>query len=199
MRGPNAKEEMREGAGGCGDPDRPDARGQRRDIVWRNVVLMSLLHLGAVYALLLIPKAQPLTLLWGKSPHPDRGAPRPRALHPRGLRGLRLQGTRKVGAQGSPTRGGRSRDPAPGDTAGVEAPLRVPGLPASWGAEFRTGKGMEGWSELYLGGRAPSEAGRWVTCSSLHKAPASRTPVLLRGPRSFWASQTPPSQSPAGL
>ncbi|XP_036427848.1 acyl-CoA desaturase [Colossoma macropomum] len=33
-------------------------------IVWRNVVLMSLLHLGAVYALFLIPSASPLTLLW---------------------------------------------------------------------------------------------------------------------------------------
>ncbi|XP_067153159.1 stearoyl-CoA desaturase 5 [Apteryx mantelli] len=33
-------------------------------IVWRNVVLMGLLHLGAVYALSLVPRAQLLTLLW---------------------------------------------------------------------------------------------------------------------------------------
>lgn len=122
MRGPNAKEEMRaglEGAGGCGGPDRPDARGQRRDIVWRNVVLMSLLHLGAVYALLLIPKAHPLTLLWGKSPppHPDRGAPRPRALDPRDLRGLRLQRTRTVGAPGSPTSASHAGREKPGPRA----------------------------------------------------------------------------------
>ncbi|XP_029454817.1 stearoyl-CoA desaturase 5 [Rhinatrema bivittatum] len=38
--------------------------GYRQEIVWRNVILMTLLHLGAVYALLLIPKAQLLTLLW---------------------------------------------------------------------------------------------------------------------------------------
>lgn len=35
-------------------------------IVWRNVVLMGLLHLGAVYALSLVPRAQLLTLLWGE-------------------------------------------------------------------------------------------------------------------------------------
>nr|AKA66436.1 stearoyl-CoA desaturase-1 [Larimichthys crocea]AKA66437.1 stearoyl-CoA desaturase-1 [Larimichthys crocea] len=34
-------------------------------IVWRNVILMSLLHLGALYGLTLIPSASPLTLLWG--------------------------------------------------------------------------------------------------------------------------------------
>ncbi|KAL7869653.1 hypothetical protein AOLI_G00136410 [Acnodon oligacanthus] len=33
-------------------------------IVWRNVVLMSLLHLGAVYGLFLVSSASPLTLLW---------------------------------------------------------------------------------------------------------------------------------------
>ncbi|XP_036237596.1 stearoyl-CoA desaturase 5 [Molothrus aeneus] len=33
-------------------------------IVWRNVVLMGLLHLGAVYALSLVPRAHILTLLW---------------------------------------------------------------------------------------------------------------------------------------
>lgn len=35
-------------------------------IVWRNVVLMSLLHIGAAYGVLLIPSASPLTLLWCK-------------------------------------------------------------------------------------------------------------------------------------
>ncbi|KAM3592411.1 uncharacterized protein V6R79_018208 [Siganus canaliculatus] len=35
-----------------------------RIIVWRNVFLMSFLHIGAVYALFLVPSASPLTLLW---------------------------------------------------------------------------------------------------------------------------------------
>ncbi|XP_075462439.1 stearoyl-CoA desaturase 5 [Ascaphus truei] len=34
------------------------------EIVWRNVILMTLLHIGAVYSLALIPQAQILTLLW---------------------------------------------------------------------------------------------------------------------------------------
>lgn len=34
-------------------------------IVWRNVVLMTLLHIGAVYGLTLIPSAKASTLLWG--------------------------------------------------------------------------------------------------------------------------------------
>lgn len=33
-------------------------------IVWRNVILMTLLHLSAVYAIFLIPSASALTLLW---------------------------------------------------------------------------------------------------------------------------------------
>ncbi|XP_042668397.1 stearoyl-CoA desaturase 5 [Centrocercus urophasianus] len=40
------------------------AAGGGQAIVWRNVVLMGLLHLGAVYALSLVPRAQLLTLLW---------------------------------------------------------------------------------------------------------------------------------------
>lgn len=40
--------------------------GGGQAIVWRNVVLMGLLHLGAVYALSLVPRAQLLTLLWGE-------------------------------------------------------------------------------------------------------------------------------------
>lgn len=39
---------------------------ERRQIVWRNVILMALLHIGAVYSLLLIPKAHLYTLIWGK-------------------------------------------------------------------------------------------------------------------------------------
>lgn len=34
-------------------------------IVWRNVILMLLLHVSAVYSLILIPKAHPLTWVWG--------------------------------------------------------------------------------------------------------------------------------------
>ncbi|KAM9133536.1 stearoyl-CoA desaturase [Pangshura tecta] len=33
--------------------------------VWRNIVLMSLLHLGGLYGLWLIPAAKPITLAWG--------------------------------------------------------------------------------------------------------------------------------------
>ncbi|XP_050816227.1 stearoyl-CoA desaturase [Gopherus flavomarginatus] len=33
--------------------------------VWRNIILMSLLHLGALYGLWLIPAAKPVTLAWG--------------------------------------------------------------------------------------------------------------------------------------
>lgn len=37
-----------------------------RIIVWKNVILMTLLHIGAVYGVFLIPSASPLTLLWCK-------------------------------------------------------------------------------------------------------------------------------------
>lgn len=37
-----------------------------RIIVWKNVILMTLLHIGAVYAMFLIPSASSLTLLWCK-------------------------------------------------------------------------------------------------------------------------------------
>lgn len=37
-----------------------------RIIVWKNVVLMTLLHIGALYGVFLIPSASPLTLLWCK-------------------------------------------------------------------------------------------------------------------------------------
>lgn len=87
-----AKEEIRVGfgvegsEGGGGGREKPGARGQRQDIAWRNVFLMSLLHLGAVYSLALIPKAQPLTLLWGKSRRPPC-APGTEARRRRGARG----------------------------------------------------------------------------------------------------------------
>ncbi|XP_078453810.1 acyl-CoA desaturase-like [Lampetra fluviatilis] len=35
-----------------------------RRVVWRNVILMSLLHLGALYGLLLLPVAHPITWAW---------------------------------------------------------------------------------------------------------------------------------------
>ncbi|XP_057403030.1 phosphatidate cytidylyltransferase 1 isoform X1 [Balaenoptera acutorostrata] len=57
-----AKEEIRVGFGVEGSEG--GGGGRRQDIAWRTVFLMSLLHLGAVYSLALIPKAQPLTLLW---------------------------------------------------------------------------------------------------------------------------------------
>nr|KAF6502458.1 stearoyl-CoA desaturase 5 [Molossus molossus] len=63
----NATEESRAGVEDSedgGGQKRPGAREQRQNIVWRNVVLMSLLHLAAVYSLVLIPKAKPLTLFW---------------------------------------------------------------------------------------------------------------------------------------
>ncbi|XP_032190629.1 stearoyl-CoA desaturase 5 [Mustela erminea] len=41
-----------------------EGQGARRRIVWRNVVLLGLLHAAALYALALVPAARPLTLLW---------------------------------------------------------------------------------------------------------------------------------------
>lgn len=38
-----------------------------RRIVWRNIILMSMLHVGAVYGLWFIPSAKPATLVWGKT------------------------------------------------------------------------------------------------------------------------------------
>lgn len=35
-----------------------------RTVVWKNVILMSLLHIGAIYALLLVPSAAFMTLAW---------------------------------------------------------------------------------------------------------------------------------------
>lgn len=35
-------------------------------LVWRNIILMSLLHIGALYGLVLLPSASWLTVAWGK-------------------------------------------------------------------------------------------------------------------------------------
>lgn len=37
-----------------------------RILVWRNIILMGLLHIGALYGLLLIPSASWLTLGWSE-------------------------------------------------------------------------------------------------------------------------------------
>lgn len=37
-----------------------------RRLVWRNIILMTLLHVGALYGLVLTPSASGLTLAWGK-------------------------------------------------------------------------------------------------------------------------------------
>nr|XP_022319332.1 acyl-CoA desaturase-like isoform X2 [Crassostrea virginica]XP_022319333.1 acyl-CoA desaturase-like isoform X2 [Crassostrea virginica] len=46
--------------------DDPTPRSKRptQKVVWRNVLLMSALHLASLYALFLIPKSHPLTWLW---------------------------------------------------------------------------------------------------------------------------------------
>lgn len=35
-------------------------------IVWRNVILMSLLHIGALYGLTILPSVSFLTLIWSE-------------------------------------------------------------------------------------------------------------------------------------
>lgn len=41
----------------------------RMRLVWRNVILMVLLHAGALYGLMLVPSTSALTLAWSKYPH----------------------------------------------------------------------------------------------------------------------------------
>uniref|UniRef100_A0A3B4AS43 stearoyl-CoA 9-desaturase n=1 Tax=Periophthalmus magnuspinnatus TaxID=409849 RepID=A0A3B4AS43_9GOBI len=41
-----------------------EGRRPRMQLVWRNIILMSLLHIGAVYGFTLIPSAKTLTLIW---------------------------------------------------------------------------------------------------------------------------------------
>lgn len=50
------------------DPSYKDEEGPlpKLEYVWRNIILMSLLHLGAVYGLVLVPSSKFYTLLWGK-------------------------------------------------------------------------------------------------------------------------------------
>lgn len=126
-----AKEEIRVGfgvegsEGGGGGREKPGARGRRQDIAWRNVFLMSLLHLGAVYSLALIPKAQPLTLLWGKSRRPPC-APGTEARRRRGARG-----------RGSPLASGGAEPPLRSPLA---SPPRAPAPPACSRPAFGTGR-----------------------------------------------------------
>lgn len=47
--------------------DSPSQKRPPMKIVWRNVVLFIMLHLAAVYSLILVPKAMALTLVWSKS------------------------------------------------------------------------------------------------------------------------------------
>ncbi|XP_048453065.1 stearoyl-CoA desaturase 5 isoform X2 [Rhincodon typus] len=59
-----AVEEVEVAAPSSAESNRQQKAEAKREIVWRNVALMSLLHLGAVYSLSLLPQAQPLTWLW---------------------------------------------------------------------------------------------------------------------------------------
>ncbi|KAL4240636.1 suppressor of clathrin deficiency [Mactra antiquata] len=46
------------------DVPEPEVKRQPLQIVWRNVILMSILHIIAIYGLYLLPQAQILTLVW---------------------------------------------------------------------------------------------------------------------------------------
>lgn len=46
---------------------RDDKGFHLQGIVWRNVILMALLHAASMYSIFLIPTARPLTLFWCKS------------------------------------------------------------------------------------------------------------------------------------
>ncbi|XP_048663108.1 stearoyl-CoA desaturase isoform X3 [Marmota marmota marmota] len=50
------------------DPSYQDAEGPRPkfEFVWRNIILMCLLHLGALYGIILVPTCKFYTWLWGK-------------------------------------------------------------------------------------------------------------------------------------
>ncbi|XP_035669392.1 stearoyl-CoA desaturase 5-like isoform X1 [Branchiostoma floridae] len=45
-------------------PTAQDGKAPPTQIVWRNVVIMSLLHMGAIFGLFLLPSAHPYTLMW---------------------------------------------------------------------------------------------------------------------------------------
>lgn len=51
------------------DPSYKDPEGPRPKLqyVWRNIILMSLLHLGALYGIILVPTCKVYTWIWGKS------------------------------------------------------------------------------------------------------------------------------------
>lgn len=51
------------------DPTYKDKEGPKpkTEYVWRNIILMFLLHLGALYGITLVPTSQVYTWLWGKS------------------------------------------------------------------------------------------------------------------------------------
>ncbi|XP_023839299.1 stearoyl-CoA desaturase 5-like [Salvelinus sp. IW2-2015] len=48
----------------CRAGDEKADRWRSLGIIWRNVILMALLHIGAVYSILVIPRAKPLTWVW---------------------------------------------------------------------------------------------------------------------------------------
>lgn len=59
--------EVADRAGPDGAESRDLYRANRQRIVWRNVILIGLIHAGALYSVLLIPKAHPFTWIWCKS------------------------------------------------------------------------------------------------------------------------------------
>lgn len=48
------------------DSPEPEVGGQPLQIVWRNVILMSGLHIAALYGIYLLPQATISTLVWSK-------------------------------------------------------------------------------------------------------------------------------------
>lgn len=63
----NERNEVAHREGADGAESRTPNGTKRQRIVWRNVILMGLLHAGALYSVLLIPKAHPFTWIWCKS------------------------------------------------------------------------------------------------------------------------------------
>lgn len=77
MRGSRGRGSEGGGGGGGGGRERPEARAGTpgRDIVWRNVFLMSLLHLAAVIPWCSSPKPS-RSLLWGENRFAPLSRPR---------------------------------------------------------------------------------------------------------------------------
>jgi stearoyl-CoA desaturase (delta-9 desaturase) len=50
------------------DPSYQDEEGPlpKLEYVWRNIILMGLLHVGALYGLTLVPTCKFYTWIWGK-------------------------------------------------------------------------------------------------------------------------------------